>query len=163
MKNKLISASIVGTIAVIVVFISDLVAKITLSSFAWIAFILWNFTAKSSDDSSKLLQISRMILGIPIGILLAICMIHGPALFEDNLIAKYVLVFLCNSVAMLFPGCIISAIFFGIGLTFSGLGAGIMPNDLASTLTILVTINGFALLGMIAAWSVEKLQNHNKK
>ena len=163
MKNKFISAFVVGIVAVIVVLISDLVSKFTLSSFAWIAFILWNFTAKTSDDSSKLSQLFRMIIGIPVGVLLAICMIHGPTLFSNNIIAKYVIVFLCNGVAMLFPGCIISAIFFGIGLTFSGLGAGLMPNNLESTIKILVLTISFSLLGMIAAWSVEKLQSPNNK
>lgn len=162
MKNKFLPAISVGIVAVIVVAISDLFAMLSLGSFAWIAFILWNFTSKSSDDSPKSKLLIRMLIGIPIGLILAICMIHIPTLFANNIIIKYLIVFLCNGIAVLFPGKLVPGIFFGIGLTFSGLGAGIMPNTLKDIFIILAVIIIFSILGMLAAWSSEKIQNIKK-
>lgn len=162
MKNKFLPAISVGIVAVIVVAISDLFAMLSLGSFAWIAFILWNFTSKSSDDSPKSKLLIRMLIGIPIGLILAICMIHIPTLFANNIIIKYLIVFLCNGIAVLFPGKFVPGIFFGIGLTFSGLGAGIMPNTLKDVFIILAVIIIFSILGMVAAWSSEKIQNIKK-
>lgn len=163
MKEKLVPAFSVGIVAVVVVLLSDLFAKLSLGSFAWIAFVLWNFTAKAADDSPKSKLLIRMLIGLPIGLILAIAMIHIPALFGNNIILKYVIVFLCNGVAVLFPGKFVPGIFFGIGLTFSGLGAGIMPNTLKDILVILIVIMSFTTLGMLSAWSSEKIQNINKK
>lgn len=162
MKNKFLSVIAVGIVAVIVVAISDLFAMLSLGSFAWVAFILWNFTAKATDDSSKSKLLIRLLLGIPIGLILAICMIHIPTLFGNNIFVKYLIVFLCNGVAVLFSGKFVPGIFFGIGLTFSGLGAGIMPNTLKDVLIILAVIIGFSTLGMVAAWTSEKIQNIKK-
>jgi len=162
MKNKLVPVFSVGIVAVIVVVISDLVSIFSAGSFAWIAFVLWNFTAKVNDDSSKFKILARMLVGLPIGLLLAIGMIHIPTLFENNIVIKYLVVFLCNGIAVLFPGKYVPGIFFGIGLTFSGLGAGIMPNTLNDILLILSVIVGFSAIGMIAAWSSEKIQNNNR-
>jgi len=163
MKKRILSAFAVGIVAVIVVVISDLFAMLSLGSFAWIAFILWNFTSKVTDDSSKSELIVRMLIGIPIGLILAVGMIHIPILFANNIVIKYLIVFLCNAIAVLFPGKFVPGIFFGIGLTFSGLGSGIMPNTLKDFMIILVVIISFCVLGMVAAWSSEKLQNINIK
>lgn len=89
-------------------------------------------------------------------------MIHIPTLFANNIIIKYLIVFLCNGIAVLFPGKLVPGIFFGIGLTFSGLGAGIMPNTLKDIFIILAVIIIFSILGMLAAWSSEKIQNIKK-
>ena len=145
MKNKFLSSFAVGIVAVIVVVISDLFAMSSLGSFAWIAFILWNFTSKVTDNSSKSKLLVRLLIGITIGLMLAICMIHIPMLFGNNLIIKYLIVFLCNGVAVLFPGEFVSSIFLGIGFTFSGLGAGIMPNTPKDVLIILAVIISFSI------------------
>ncbi len=159
MKNKFLSVLSVGLVAIIVVAISDLFAMLSLGSFAWIAFISWNFTAKATDDSPKSKLLIRLIISIPIGLILAICMIHIPILFDNNIVIKYLIVFLCNGIAVLFPTKLVSGIFLGIGITFSGLGVGIMPNTLKDAFIILSVIVIFSILGMIAAWSSEKLQN----
>lgn len=162
MKNKFLSALVVGIVAVIVVAISDLFAMLSLGSFAWIAFILWTFTAKTADNSSKGKLLIRMLIGIPIGLILAICMIRIPTFFANNIVIKYLIVFLCNGIAVLFPGKFVSGIFLGMGLTFSGLGVGIIPNTLKDALIILFVIISFSILGMVAAWSSEKIQNMKK-
>jgi len=117
----------------------------------------------SDDEVSKMKVLSRILVGIPIGLILAVGMIHIPILFANNIVIKYLIVFLCNAIAVLFPGKFVPGIFFGIGLTFSGLGSGIMPNTLKDFMIILVVIISFCVLGMVAAWSSEKLQNINIK
>lgn len=162
MKKKVISFVSVGVVAVLVVIISDIVSLSALGSFAWISFILWNYTAKTDEQVKKTKLLLRMIFGLPIGLLLAICMIHVPSFLGSNIIAKYLITFLCNGIAVLFPGSMVPGIFFGIGLTFSGLGVGLVPNSIESILIILVIMIGFAIIGMLAAWITEKLQKISK-
>ena len=163
MKNKIISIIITATLAVIVVMISDLFATLSLGNFAWIVFVLWNYTSKKTDDSSPISLILKLLIGLPIGIILSIFMIYVPTLFGNNLIIKYLTVFICNGIAVLFPSKFISSIFFGIGLTFSGLGSNILPTSFNNTLIILLVTILFSTLGIIAAWSSEKLHNLNNK
>ena len=85
MKNKLLSALSVGIIAIIVVAISDLVSTLSIGSFAWIAFVLWNFTSKVPSNTSKDKQLIQILVGIPIGLTFAIGMIHIPTLFGNNI------------------------------------------------------------------------------
>lgn len=162
MKKKVISFVSVGLVAVVVVLISDIVSLSALGSFAWVSFILWNYTAKTDDQVKKTKLLLRMILGLPIGLVLAICMIHIPSLFGNNIIVKYLITFLCNGIAVLFPSSMVPGIFFGIGLTFSGLGVGLVPDSIENALIILGIMAAFATIGMSAAWLTAKLQKISK-
>lgn len=75
---------------------------------------------------------------------------------------KYLITFLCNGIAVLFPGSMVPGIFFGIGLTFSGLGVGLVPNSIENALIILGIMLAFSIIGMFAAWLTEKLQKISK-
>lgn len=163
MKQKIISFLSIGIVGVIVVMISDLIALLNIGTFAWVAFMLWNFTSKEECSLNKLKQLFRILLGLPIGLALAICMIHGPKFFGNNIIVKYLIIFLCNGIATLFPGNMIPGIFFGIGLTFSGLGVGLSPDSIENTLLILVIMIIFSTIGICAAWATEKIQTLTNK
>lgn len=162
MKKRVISFVSVGLVAVAVVLISDIVSLSALGSFAWISFILWNYTAKTDTQMKKTKILLRMICGLPIGLGLAICMIHIPSFFGGNVMLKYLVTFLCNGIAVLFPSSMVPGIFFGIGLTFSGLGVGLLPNNIENALIILGVMVAFSIIGMISTWLTEKLQKISK-
>ena len=96
MKEKIIPFVAVGLVAVGVVIVSDLFSFLSLGTFAWVAFVLWNFTAKGATQLKKKQMLIRMISGLPIGLGLAICMLYVPGLFGNSIVAKYLTVFLCN-------------------------------------------------------------------
>lgn len=158
MKKKITPSITTGLIAVGVMFISDLFSFLSLGDFAWISFVFWNFTAKEEIQKNKIQMLMKVILGLPIGLMFAICMIHVPMLFNDNFIVKYLIIFLCNGIAILFSAGIMSGIFFGICLTFSGLGVGFFPDSIKNILIILAVIVFFAIIGMTASWLTEKIQ-----
>lgn len=158
MKRKIISFIAVGLVAVLVIIISDLFSLLSMGTFAWISFVLWNYTAKTDPKMKKIQLLMRMIFGLPIGLILAIFMIHIPGFLGNNIVIKYFMVFLCNGIAVLFPGSMVPGIFFGIGLTFSGLGVGLIPNNIEKTLIILGIMAIFTTIGMLASWSTEKIQ-----
>lgn len=162
MKKKIMPFVAVGLVAVGVIIISDLFSLLSLGSFAWVSFVLWNFTAKTDSQMKKSQMLMRMLLGLPVGLILAICMIHIPGSFGNSIVIKYLMVFLCNGIAVLFPVNMVPGIFFGIGLTFSGLGIGIIPDSIVNTLIILGIMAVFSALGMVASWTAEKIQKISK-
>lgn len=144
----------VGLVATIVVIASDLFNYITgWGSFAWITFILWTFTlayletAKEEDLTIKKLPV--FLIGLPIGIALANVMIFLPYHYGDNLIIKYLAVFICNVIALSFPSKMAYGIYCGISFTFAGLGIGIMPNSFENVAKMFTIIIVFSLLGQL--------------
>ena len=147
----------VGITAAIVVIISDIFSFFTkFGAFAWVAFILWSFTLafgeKENNENSRFKNIGTFLLGIPVGIILSCAMIWGPEIFSGNLIVKYIIVFIANVIAMLFPGKMTYGAFFGISFTFAGLGIGILPDSIENILKMIIIMEFFSLIGIMSPY-----------
>lgn len=152
----------VGITATLVVIISDMFNYFTnLGSFAWVAFVLWSFTLalgeKEQKETREIKNIVTFLLGLPAGIFLSYVMIWCPELLSGNLIAKYIIVFLANVVAMFFPGRMTYGAFFGISFTFAGLGIGILPDNILNILKIIVISLIFSVIGIVSPYISEFL------
>ena len=164
MKDKIVAFISVGVAAVIIVMVSDLFSTLldnlelkpyAFGTFAWISFILWNFTSKSETKERKTQLLTKLLLGLPVGFMFAIGMIHIPGFFNNNIIIKYLIIFLFNGIATLCPGSLVPGIFFGIALTFSGLGGGFRPNGLQATLVMFFVMIIFSIIGVMASWATQ--------
>ena len=162
MKNLLRGIGI-GFLAALIVLIDSVFCSFVFPGklFVWVAFASWTvfFTATTQE---RLKSLTGYIIGIVCSLLI---MILGNLIFEylplsiNNLSqTSFIGTFIVVSILMIAYECellkftSISSIFIGIWLIFSGLGAGMYPSDVKSTITIVLIIMGYSILGLVAGY-----------
>lgn len=157
---------IVGITAAILYCIDSLIApSISFgASFMWIAFLAWTLTS-----GLKLKEMFIIWLGLPIGFVFAVFMIYFSQTFELSLlnisIAGVIGTLIANFIMMYFSnlkdvwGKLLSGIFLGVALSFSGIGISLSPNTIENSFILLGTILLYCTFGMLCAFITSYLHS----
>ena len=172
MKEITKKAIIIGIIAGLLVMLDGIISKLLnqTGSFTWIAFVSWTVFF-ASNTSERLKAITGYIIGflsavaiINLGNFLSFIPISIVGVTAGSIIATVLINFLCIEIEGLkkFFQTSTSGIFVGIAMTFSGLGVGLTPNTINNSITMLLIIVIYGILGLISGWATLKFCTKNK-
>ena len=163
--NKITKKAIViGIIAGILVLLDGIIVKLLNqeTSFTWIAFVSWTvFFGVTIKERLK------AILGYVLGFLVAIIIMQLGNLFSfmnvgiiafGSILATIIMNYLTielEKTEKIIPYSV-SGIFVGIAMTFAGIGIGLTPNTIASSILMLGIIVGYGILGLLSGWATLK-------
>ena len=172
MKELHKKAITIGIIAGLLVLIDGILVNLMgwSGSFVWVSFFSWTVFFGATTDERV-----RAIPGYIIGFLLAVLIMRLGTflntLFDWTIfkvaISSIIATALINYVCIYFEKLkkiylnSISGIFVGIGLTFSSLGVGLKPDTISNSITMLLIILIYSILGLLSGYITIKI-NPNK-
>lgn len=166
-------AIVISIIAGILVLCDGLITSIFKleGSFTWVSFISWTvFFGATTKERIK------AVVGYFVGFLCAVAIIYLGNILSfipiklfsvaiGSLFATMLINYLCiefERADKLFP-ISTSGTFVGIALTFSGLGIGLGVDTIPNSITMLIIIVVYGILGLLSGWATLKFGMKNKK
>ncbi len=172
MKKLNKKAITIGVIAGLLVLIDGIITNIMglNSSFVWVSFISWTVFFGASVNERI-----RAIPGYVIGFFLAVAIINfgnflngifswtifGVAI--SSILATAIINYICMFFEKLKKIYLnsINGIFVGIAMTFSSLGMGLKPDSVSNSITMLIIILIYGILGLLSGYATMKINSNS--